>query len=89
MFKSADYVSWKYVGAFHSHGGGMWECPDFYKIPGTDAYVHRTVSSHLTSALACSRLLSHALAFPICLLQAYVLCTFVHLCSYYVPAHIP
>lgn len=39
QFKSVDYISWTYVGAFHSHGGGMWECPDFYRIPGTDAWV--------------------------------------------------
>merc|ERR1719331_369599 len=39
QFKSKDFVKWTYVGAFHSHGGGMWECPDFYKIPNTDTYV--------------------------------------------------
>eukprot|EP00051_Salpingoeca_urceolata_P019773 m.291826 g.291826 ORF g.291826 m.291826 type:complete len:584 (+) comp19480_c0_seq4:2017-3768(+) len=38
-YKSKDYVNWTYVGAFHSHGSGMWECPDFYQIPSTDAYV--------------------------------------------------
>jgi len=39
QFKSTDFIKWTYVGAFHSHGGGMWECPDFYRLPGTDAWV--------------------------------------------------
>jgi len=38
-FKSKDFIDWTYVGAFHSHGGGMWECPDFYPIPGSDKYL--------------------------------------------------
>jgi beta-fructofuranosidase len=45
QFKSADFVSWNYVGAFHSHGGGMWECPDFYRLPGTDAWVLKASAS--------------------------------------------
>jgi len=44
-FKSADFVNWTYVGAFHSHGGGMWECPDFYRLPKTDAYVLKASAS--------------------------------------------
>jgi len=39
QFKSKDFIDWAYVGAFHSHGSGMWECPDFYNIPNTDAWV--------------------------------------------------
>ncbi len=44
-FKSIDFVSWTYVGAFHSHGGGMWECPDFFRLPGTDAWVLKASTS--------------------------------------------
>lgn len=39
QYKSQDFINWTYVGAFHSHGTSMWECPDFYRIPSTDAYV--------------------------------------------------
>lgn len=40
MFKSRDYVAWGYVGKFHSHGNEkMWECPDFYPLPGTSLHV--------------------------------------------------
>jgi len=37
-FKSHDFKNWTYVGVFHK-GTGMWECPDFYQITGTDTYV--------------------------------------------------
>jgi len=37
-FKSHDFKNWSYVGVFHK-GDGMWECPDFYPIPGTNTYV--------------------------------------------------
>lgn len=37
-YKSSNFKNWTYVGVFHK-GDGMWECPDFYNIPGTDTYV--------------------------------------------------
>jgi len=40
MYKSRDFIAWTYVGPFHeSAHGDMWECPDFYHLPGTDAWV--------------------------------------------------
>ena len=40
MFKSHDFVTWAYVGKFHSHGKqDMWECPDFYALPGSSLHV--------------------------------------------------
>jgi len=38
LFKSTNFKNWTYVGVFHQ-GTGMWECPDFYPITGTDTYV--------------------------------------------------
>ena len=40
MFKSHDFVTWAYVGKFHSHGKqDMWECPDFYPLPDSSLHV--------------------------------------------------
>ena len=42
QFKSVDFVNWTYVGAFHqSREGVMWECPDFFQLPGTNAWVFK------------------------------------------------
>lgn len=43
LFKSADFAKWDPVGWLHHPQGpentAFWECPDFFPIPGTDAYV--------------------------------------------------
>jgi sucrose-6-phosphate hydrolase SacC (GH32 family) len=41
QFKSTNFIDWTYVGKLHSHGSGMWECPDFYKLPDSDSWLFK------------------------------------------------
>jgi hypothetical protein len=41
QFKSTNFIDWTYVGALHSHGSGMWECPDFYQLPDSDLWLFK------------------------------------------------
>jgi len=41
QFKSTNFIDWTHVGSLHSHGSGMWECPDFYKLPDSDSWLFK------------------------------------------------
>mmetsp|Transcript_38580 Transcript_38580/g.61867 ORF Transcript_38580/g.61867 Transcript_38580/m.61867 type:complete len:398 (-) Transcript_38580:178-1371(-) len=41
LFKSENFVNWTYTGIMWPTDAGFQECPDFYKLPGTETYVYK------------------------------------------------